>query len=106
MPGEQQRLGLLRRRGAKFFTEEALASVAGGTNGFSMAYTQEVLSNAMILAANDGVTPADAHLAKSLHQIKSQYKNTFAREGLGREEDQTPHLGFAVEREAVIPAKV
>lgn len=100
MPGEAQRLGMLRRLGAKFFSDEALASAAAGANGFSMAYTQEILSNALILAANEGQRPEDAHLARSLAQIKAQYKNTFAREGLARMEGQTQQLGFSIPAEA------
>lgn len=41
LPGEEQRLALLRRRGAKFFSEEAMARTASESGGFSMAYTQE-----------------------------------------------------------------
>lgn len=95
LPGEKERLALLRRKGARFFTEEAMANAASQSGGFSMAYTQEILTNAMILAANDGKTPSDSYLAKSLAQIKGQYKNTWAREGLGREAETGPLLGFA-----------
>lgn len=95
LPGPEQRLGLLKLRGERFFSEEALRRVAEATGGFSMAYTQEVVTNALILSANEGARPVDGHLDRSLHQIKTQFKNTFAREGLGREEGQ-PGLGFAV----------
>lgn len=97
LPGEAQRLALLRRRGAKFFSEQAMASAAADSGGFSMAYTQEILTNALIIAANSDKELSDTHLAESVAQIKGQYKNTWAREGLGKEEDATPMLGFLPE---------
>ena len=97
LPGEEQRLALLRRRGAKFFSEETMARVAEESGGFSMAYTQEIVTNSMIIAANADQPLGDVHLSASIAQIKSQYKNTWAREGLGKEEDATPMLGFLPE---------
>lgn len=96
LPGEEQRLAMLRKKGGKFFSEAAMARAAAAAGGFSMAYTQEIITNALILAANQGLRPADEQLDKSLAQIKSQYKKTFAREGLGREEEKAQHMGFAV----------
>ena len=100
LPGEPQRLTLLRRKAGSYFSEEALTRAAAQSGGFSMAYTQEIITNSLVLAANAGQAPADAHLAASLAQIKGQYKNTWAREGLGKEADAGPMLGFAAAAEA------
>jgi hypothetical protein len=74
-----------------------MARTASESSGFSMAYTQEILTNSMIIAANADQALGDVHLAASIAQIKGQYKNTWAREGLGKEEDATPTLGFLPE---------
>lgn len=94
LPSEEQRLALLRKRSGQFFSAEATARAAEASGGFSMAYTQELITNALVIAANEGEEPSDSHLYRSLAQIKAQYKKTDARQGLGKGEEKSGSLGF------------
>ena len=95
LPGLQERVRLLKRKGGRFFSDEALEKAAEASSGFSMAYTQEIITNAMLIAANTDAEPATAHLEKSLEQLKGQFKTTAAREGLNRHTQQALEIGFS-----------
>jgi hypothetical protein len=69
-----QRLALLRRRGEAYFSESALEDAARKSQGFSMAYVQEIVVNALLESAHSGTSPSDADLARSLDILRLQRK--------------------------------
>ncbi len=94
LPELAQRLEILRRKGGRFFTPQSLEHAAGESHGFSMAYTQEIITNAVLIAANTGDDPRPEHLLASLDQLKAQFKGTAAREGLNRHTQRALEIGF------------
>lgn len=74
LPEEDERMALLRLRGARYFSEEALRRSATGSAGFSMAYVQETVVSALMLAVQQKTTPSDEHLAEALRQLTAQIK--------------------------------
>jgi SpoVK/Ycf46/Vps4 family AAA+-type ATPase len=72
LPKYEQRLHLLRTRGRGHFSDEVLDEVAKKSEGFSMAYVQEVVVNALIDSIGTGNKPGDANLLTSLHALKQQ----------------------------------
>lgn len=78
LPGYEQRLALLRRRGEPYFSGVTLKEVAEKSHGFSMAYVQEIIVNALLESAHNGAVPCDADLLRSLSVLQSQRK-TVAR---------------------------
>lgn len=91
LPKYEQRLELLRKKGAPYFSESALETAARRSEGFSMAYVQEIVVNALLECAHDDVDPADDHLLKSLDTLRMQRKEA-ARPGESMEERET--VGF------------
>lgn len=73
-PNREQRLALLLRKGRRYFSEQALTQVASESNGFSMAYVQEIILNALLHSAHDGKPPADDYIFTSLATLKNQRK--------------------------------
>jgi hypothetical protein len=72
LPGYEQRLALLRKRGHTHFSEKVLKEVARNSAEFSMAYVQEIVVNALLQSANNGGDPDDEALLKSLDILKRQ----------------------------------
>lgn len=75
LPKYEQRLELLRKKGGTFFSESALEATARRTEGFSMAYVQEIVVNALLECAHDEIDPTDDHLFKSLDALRMQRKS-------------------------------
>lgn len=74
LPKYDQRLALLRKRGGSFFSESALEMVARRSEGFSMAYVQEIVVSALLECTHDDQPPNDDHLLKSLDTLRMQRK--------------------------------
>lgn len=75
MPGYEHRLGLLRKRGSAYFSEDALNEVARNSNGFSMAYVQEIVLNTLLQSASNGGRPDDGGWLESLDILKRQRRD-------------------------------
>jgi hypothetical protein len=93
LPAKKQRLGLLRRRGQDYFSDEAMQETAEKSHGFSMAYVQEIVVNALLESAHNGTTPTDSDLLRSLETLRSQ-KRDASRKGSTLEEYDS--MGFAL----------
>lgn len=91
LPKYEQRLALLRTRGRKYFSDQVLDEVAKKSDGFSMAYVQEVVVNALIDNIGNEDTPNDAALLKSLQTLKQQRRS--ASRNNETLEDRN-HVGF------------
>jgi SpoVK/Ycf46/Vps4 family AAA+-type ATPase len=74
LPKYEQRLELLRKKGGTYFSASALETTARRSEGFSMAYVQEIVINALLECANDEADPTDEHLLKSLATLRVQRK--------------------------------
>ena len=74
LPQYEQRLELLRKKGGPCFSEPALGKVAKGSEGFSMAYVQEIVVNALLECVHDEVDPKDDQLFNSLDMLRMQRK--------------------------------
>lgn len=74
-PNFTQRLGILKRRGGNHFSENVLEKCARETQGLSMAYVQEVVVNALLLAIHKEENPTDNDLLASLKTIKEQHNS-------------------------------
>src|SRR6185312_14088076 len=57
LPKYEQRLELLRRKGDTFFSESALETAVRRSEGFSMAYVQEIVVSALLECAHDDQPP-------------------------------------------------
>jgi SpoVK/Ycf46/Vps4 family AAA+-type ATPase len=73
LPRQEQRVALLRKLGEKYFSQAALEEAARKSNGFSMAYVQEIVVNAILYNAHDG-NPDDGTLLRSLETLRLQRK--------------------------------
>lgn len=92
LPKYEQRLALLERKGATIFSRSALEEAANKSDGFSMAYVQEILVNALLECAHADIVPNDAHLLKSVETLKKQRRSASrADESLADRES----LGFS-----------
>ena len=74
LPKYEQRLELLRKKGGPYFSESARETTVRGSEGFSMAYVQEVVVNILLECAHDEVDLADDHLLRSLDALRVQRK--------------------------------
>ena len=75
LPKYEQRLALLHKRGGAFFSESALQEAARRSEGFSMAYVQEIVVSALLECAHDELIPGDDCLFKSLDTLRIQRKS-------------------------------
>ena len=91
LPGIEQRLALLRKRGAPYFSDDALQKAANQSHGFSMTYVQEIVVNALLECAHDGTVPGDDCLLNSLEALRMQRKSA-AKPGESLEERES--VGF------------
>jgi cell division protease FtsH len=74
LPKYEQRLELLCRKGGTFFSASALETAARRSEGFSMAYVQEIVVSALLQCTHDDQPPNDDHLFKSLDTLRTQRK--------------------------------
>ncbi len=95
LPGYEQRLALLRKRGRAYFSEDVLSEVARNSTGFSMAYVQEIVVNALLQSANNGGRPDDRGLLESLDILKRQRR---AASKVHEAVEDRGTVGFAPER--------
>jgi hypothetical protein len=93
LPRYEQRLALLRKRGRDFFSESALETAARRSDGFSMAYVQEIVVSALLECAHDEIEPHDDHLFKSLDTLRLQRKEA-SKPGESMEERES--VGFSM----------
>ena len=91
LPKYEQRLALLHKRGGAFFSESALQVAARRSEGFSMAYVQEIVVNALLECAHDETVPGDDCLFKSLDTLRVQRKSA-SKPGESMDEKET--VGF------------
>ncbi len=91
LPKYEQRLELLRRKGGTFFSESALVETARQSEGFSMAYVQEIIVSALLECAHNELPPNDDRLIKSLHTLRMQRKEA-SKSGKSMEEREA--VGF------------
>ncbi len=92
LPKYEQRLALLERKGAHYFSKAALEQAARKSDGFSMAYVQEIVVNALLECAHVDIVPSDAHLLRSVETLKKQRRSASkGEESLADRES----LGFA-----------
>lgn len=93
LPAMEQRLGLLRRRGQGHFSERAHLEVAEKSQGFSMAYIQEIVVNALLESVHSGTAPSDLDLFRSLDALRAQRKS--ASKGVDSLVEEA-NVGFAL----------
>lgn len=74
LPRFEQRLALLRKKGGVFFSDAALEQAARKSDGFSMAYVQEIVVNALLGCAHNDDSPEDDHLLRSVDTLRQQRK--------------------------------
>ncbi len=75
LPGLIQRQALLEKKGARYFSIETIKAAAKGSSGFSMAYVQEIVINALLdWHYNGRGDDKDRYLLKSLETLKAQRK--------------------------------
>lgn len=91
LPKYEQRLELLRKKGGTYFSESALETVAKRSEGFSMAYVQEIVVNALLECAHDECEPIDDSLLKSLEVLRLQRKEASKP---GESMDERESVGF------------
>ncbi len=91
LPKYEQRLELLRIKGGTFFSESALETAARRSDGFSMAYVQEIVVSALLECTHDDQPPNDDHLLKSLDTLRMQRKES-SKPGESMEEHES--VGF------------
>jgi ATP-dependent 26S proteasome regulatory subunit len=91
LPAMEQRLALLRKCGSAYFSDEVLQEVARESHGFTMAYVQEVVVNALLDCAHQGYVPEDDHLVKSVDALRSQRKSAGKP---GESIDERENVGF------------
>ena len=72
MPSYAERVTLLRMKGRAYFSDAALDAVARKTDGFTMAYVQEVVVNAILDGVQRGTELDDSLLLKSLRTLEGQ----------------------------------
>jgi hypothetical protein len=81
LPDKEQRLALLKKRGLPYFSDAALEDAAERSKGFSMAYVQEILVNALLEPAHRGADPSDSDLLSSLEALRLQRRHAGSNGG-------------------------
>lgn len=80
LPDLSQRAALLGKKGGSCFSARALNEAAEKSEGFSMAYVQEIVVNALLQCAHAATPPTDEHLGESVKVLRSQRRNASKRE--------------------------
>ncbi len=93
LPGEDERLRLLRKKGLGRFGEAALRRAARDSHGFSMAYVQETAVAALLHGVNEGRPSRDTDLTDSVAKLRSQLDTNFKADGALK---PLASVGFAV----------
>lgn len=93
LPAIAERRSLLGRKGSRFFSSEGLDEAARLSDGFSMAYTQEIVVNALLLSAKQGGVPLDHHLISSARTLRKQLKTARKAEESRLEADGIGFIG-------------
>jgi len=75
LPRYEQRLALSSKLAGGRFSEQALREVARQSEGFSMAYVQEIVVNAILRCVYDAALPEDDTLLGSLETLRAQRKS-------------------------------
>lgn len=75
LPGHQERLAMMAKRGGGAFSPAALEEAARLSNGFSMAYVQECVVSALMMAIHEEKQPSDEHLLKSVNRLRRQIRS-------------------------------
>ena len=75
LPGYEQRLALLGKLAGDRFSDQTLREAARKSEGFSMAYVQEIVVNAVLRCVDNGAIPDDSMLLSSLEMLRSQRKS-------------------------------
>jgi ATP-dependent 26S proteasome regulatory subunit len=91
LPKYEQRLALLRKRGAEYFSEPALEEAARKSEGFTMAYVQEIVVNALLDCVHTEDGPQDCALHKSVETLRLQRKGASQKEEILAEPER---MGF------------
>lgn len=91
LPHYEQRLALLTKVAKGQFSVPVLEEVARRSDGFSMAYVQEIVVNALLRSVDEGGKPKDEALVRSLATMATQRKSAGKSEEVGPRES----LGFA-----------
>ena len=91
LPKYQLRLDFLLKRGGAFFSESALQKAARQSEGFSMAYVQEIVVSALLECAHDEIVPDDDCLFRSLDTLRIQRKSASKP---GESIDERESVGF------------
>lgn len=91
LPGFEERLILTQRRAMGKFSESAVEDAARQSQGFTMAYVQEGVVNALLQALHEGREPRDTDLLDSVRRLKEQFSAGFKADGALR---PTKGVGF------------
>lgn len=75
LPRYEQRLALLYKLSGDRFSEQALREVARKSEGFSMAYVQEIVVNAVLRCVEDGAVSDDDTLQRSMETLRVQRRS-------------------------------
>jgi len=75
LPRYEQRLALLGKLSGERFSAQALREVARKSEGFSMAYMQEIVVNAVLRCVEEGAVPDDDTLQRSMETLRVQRKS-------------------------------
>lgn len=108
LPDVHQRLSLLQKKGRPYFSQSALEEVARRSKGFTMAYVQEIIVNALMTCTHREKDPDDAALLESFQTLKAQRKSASKdeeaiadRESLGFQPDAGRSRRFSLLSELV-----
>jgi SpoVK/Ycf46/Vps4 family AAA+-type ATPase len=94
LPKYDQRLAFLRKRGKEFFSDSVLETAARRSEGFSMAYVQEIVVSALLECAHNNQPPNDDHLFKSLDTLRLQRKEA-SKPGESMEDRESVGFGLS-----------
>jgi hypothetical protein len=98
LPEQEQRRTFLARKCGRAFSGEAIEEVARLSQGFSMAYVQEILASAVAYSVRDDREPAEGDLIEAVKVLRKQIKES--RSALPRIGQPNDGMGFRVKAEA------
>ena len=98
LPEQEQRRVFLAKRTKGAFSDQALDEVARLSQGFSMAYVQEILASAVAYSIRDDREPTEQDLFEAVDVLRKQIRG--ARTAMPRVGHSNDGLGFRVPAEA------
>ena len=98
LPDQEARFKLLKKKGGEHFSETTLMEAAKRSEGFSMAYVQEIFATTLSLSAQKKTEITDALLLESVEVLRHQIKN--AQKPLREIGQGDPAIGFSTGLEA------